>query len=392
MARHSNHTSSGVRRGAGSTVRTVPNLRNFKTGHLMNRISAKAKAAFKRKDAIRARKRRPRAEKMEDIHSGVSRTHITCVLNPKPVKGAKGGNMVYSQSHQFRTISSAGIQNSNDLSTIGGSSQWTVSTGTGYVSNQSFLQYFDINPNEKTSGSGLYGFVQPLDDRLALTHSEIELQVGNLSNLAAFADIYFLKCKKDSAKGPTDCWTYGYAADAIGIAAPVVLTVAGATTGQGGYGRFDIVGAKPTDVKMFNEYWKIVKVRALNLAGGACEKINVKVVHNYLGVRERLTQAAASTQVWVKGCFVAMVVQHGATVMDKTGAGANPIVPGETELGFNFFQKHHFKAVFGNAARLSNKYMVTNTAFGAVRANQIFDDITDTGAAGLLTGTMKVAF
>nr|WAE42566.1 MAG: capsid protein [Cressdnaviricota sp.] len=324
---------------------------------------------------------------LNDLHSGVTQNAIKCIVNSRPVKGAKGGNICYSQSYKQNLQTVSGVQNSFSFG-IGSIRQWLAPTPSyDYGTYGTFTGFFDLNPNQELSGSALYAAATvPLDDRFAMIRTEVQMCIGNMSNMSSMVDIYVLRCKRDTPNTPETDWQVGYTADALGLNPVAITVVTGSgTTNSGGSGSDTYIGSKPTDVKNFNQFWKVLKVHHLNLAAGANERVKFDIVHNYLAQKDNLSTlrgtGGTNSIQYPKGATALLIVQSGQ-VGSVTGNGYPTIGP--SDVNYICFDKHHFKPVYGNAARLSNKYMVQNVAYDATNSDFKFINVVDASANPIL--------
>lgn len=324
------------------------------------------------------RKKKPtrRVTKTHPINEIGSKT-FTVVLNKRRPKHNKA-QWNYIQSHPVVMGSAAGLQDVNDILSMGTISQLEVSTGLGYNAFQNHTAVQQLNPYLSTTGSTLYpSQAIPLTDRFVLKTYTIKTEFTSWTNIVQTGWIYYLTPKTDNQTRPTSAWLAGNVALASGKTQQSFPT-APATTGAIGGESPNMPYATPMTSPVFKQLYKILKVVKIDLPPGATETLNARFIVNKLLKKEEVTQSTTEGNVNLKNTSVYMMgVWLGQVVKYEFGEPVTFTSPvyGQTSVGSISICEYSCAPVDGNAGRLSNAVAVTNIPFNAPAAD--LDEIND---------------
>jgi len=346
-------------------------------------------------------KQRADTDPSHESHSGIESLSNSLVLRPKPNKGLKTmGRWTYTQNHEdlytgatqgTLSTAGAGYQQNHAIVAINTCQQMYTSSGSGYAFDQNYTALAEMNPYAKISGSALFNPATAVikNDRFVILSNKITLELANFTNIPAKIDIYICTPKKLTNQSPMYHWEQGYIDEGLGnaqIAIPTSAAIEPAPTiGTGGPA---YPGSRPTESKLFKEYWKILKVNHLDVAASSQATVNYSFKTNKLvkqdvideywnptgtgGVPGRSNNYVPNTTVY------AFMVKRGALVVDTTPAPGRKITTyGTIQIGWICKTQTKMCAVKGNAGRLSTQVQVDTIPINTTLANQKFMDTQD---------------
>jgi len=271
--------------------------------------------------------------RVDEQHSAIGGQRLTLVVHPKPLRGKSLGTMHYTQ--QFRGLIGnsqflydatgpqiAGLQAvTTDVFMVNTISQFLASTGNGYESGQAFYELFSMNPNQNTTGGVLFPPVtDPANDRIAIKNVNIDMQLTNFTSAAVTVDLYFLQAKVHTTETPTEVWRSLLVREQMGtsdIGIPVAST--GTRNDDAGAMIPEYFGASPEQVPAWSKFFKIMKKRVIQLAGGATQKVGVTVVVNHVFAKEEISELNIdAVEIMAKETVICMAIARGQVINDKT--------------------------------------------------------------------------
>lgn len=264
-------------------------------------------------------------EKMEadDLHSGLSEKHIVIRLN-KRLKHKCLGKWKYAQNWAAQYTATAGNQLVTMIAGFCQRNQVLVSSPAPNVL-QLRENLFDLNPAIKLPGSTLIPVNNtPATDRIAIFRVRHNILLTNFESVSTVVYLYFITPKRDVVAYADQVWTQG-----LSSAGGEGLLVAARTRAAAGVYSGTTVGAcaptdvfqKPSDCRIFNDYYRILKVKKIKLAAAATEEI-VSTVHiNKIVNRAALQDNGIDN---VRGMTVQILAVAYSQVVDDQTAGPSP--------------------------------------------------------------------
>lgn len=327
---------------------------------------------FKRSGIKRNRYRgRMKKQKPASGHSVISSNFSKIFRSKAKLKIKRTmGIWRHMQTHIALVTTTAGNQAVADLLFVNTVPQNITSTGTSYGIFQAATAYEQLNPNLTNTGSGYLGSsVTPPEDRWVVLDHNINIEWTNFSPVAAHVDVYVMKCLKPTNQSAYTLWSTGYAAMAFGTP-QVTLPPAGTTVGTVGYDAVNVVGARPTDTRLFKDFWKIVQCKSFDLAGNESFNDVIHIVQNQVKKREDLTQLSANGSVYHSGSFEVFYIVRGQVVLDTTVALSPKPTFGSIKIGYVAQVKTNLQGVKDAVNRLNTNNVVVNYPNAASLANQ----------------------
>lgn len=333
----------------------------------------------------------------DNMHSGVTGTVVK--VQRAGIKfhkyDRKMPNWGLTWSYQQHLQPLAGKQTVFDALQIGTCQQFINGTALPLSTfDVSPTAFFDMNPNQKLTGSGKLtaGYV-PQNDQIILKSYESRWMITSMSGSAAILTMYVLTPKVVTNKLPAILWGTAVLDEGENIATQTFPTA--------GFGAFGTVGseditnlyAKPTDFQRFRDYWKIVAVKDVRLEGNATELINFdfkihKNIHKSK-IYEIVNQfGGGANNAFIPGVtHCIMMVLHGVPVIDTTNAGAHVVSTGSPNIAFTYSQKVHLHGVPAKGDRISTFLSYSQVPSGATTANQAM--ITEVDAPSTVNATTQ---
>lgn len=312
------------------------------------------------------RKRWRGHDSIEEIRGSTAHEKHVIVANPKPPKGVqkRGGTMKFFwNTVNTAKLANTGIQGYDMLLALGSRSQWMVSSGVTNSYYQSPVRWFDMNPNQKTTGNSNLNLLDPQNDRMALKEVEVRLGLTNLSNVSSIVNLYVVKCIKECNESPISVWGHGY--DTTDYVTPT----GNGRTSLGAVSPF-VIGATPYDNSEFGIYWKILKVIRVDLSGANSSKeLTLRVVLNQLAREEALNNSDLTFN-FPKGSVCMFYTAYGQ-VVEYVDGPAFQADRGQCEFAAVMNCKAIFKPVKYNGGRLQvNEAFVSSSAYSNDKLKQ----------------------
>lgn len=364
-------------------VRSTVHSAKGHVGHAAKHIAAHAvvnatgKYATKQvKRYIRKVKKIPEKVDLSGGHSGATTSTIKINENKAGLKllksHSKAGLWKYQQSYHNLITSPAGLQQYTLLSSVNTLPQCLTSTGAGFAYYQADTALEQLNPYLTNTGSVKLGSVfTPLNDRFIINNNSIMLELTNFEPVSAYITVYVLKAKKLSNQAPTDIMNSGYANMAYGqgqagIANPGNFGV----MSPSGYPVASIVGIKPNDSQVFQQFWKICTVKDIILSGASTEVLNIDIAISKVLKADDARQSMGEGMLFNNNSYVIMTCVRGGLVIDNTTSGQPQTTYGPTKVGVVTICKTTCSAVLGgNSNRLSTHIVNDTTPANALAAN-----------------------
>lgn len=289
------------------------------------------------------------------------------------------GLWTYTQSTQGYIFNDAGYQAVNDIGYFAAIRQIRESDGSGYTNIQNALALQNMNPYMTSTGSAYFsGQTTPKTNEFVLRSIDLSLELVNLTNVACVVDLYFITSKKGTNKTPFELWTEGYANEAAGKSTMTFPAAGLGAPATSGGGSFNDPHAKPNEVKLFNEYFKILKKIPLDMASSSVESLDVNIVVNKLIKTEVIEREFNESHLLHPNLSVQVFgIVRGQPIVDYTYTGATRVTYAATEIGYIARAKYSCYSVSGNAGRLNTQIHHTNisTSTAATRVINVDDVI-----------------
>lgn len=252
-------------------------------------------------------------------HTAVGSTSCVVTLNAKKPQHLKGQLRIYDGRSKLLK-NRAGLQERMILNVIGSKSAWLNVTPAGSVTDDTMGNYplMSIDPNANNSGSPLITASQAdanQQQAMVLSNVQLTYDMTNTSTTANYVWLYFLSPKIATSKSPITDWgeatadvDYGAAAPAFPTGGNTDMAAASISTNQ--------VGIRPDQFRLFTRKWNILKVKKVELASGASEKVQVQIRTNYIARRDVLED---TDDIYLpKKTVICMAIQHGSVCVDTT--------------------------------------------------------------------------
>lgn len=176
--------------------------------------------------------------------------------------------------------------------------QVSVENGAGDITTTAGIQ--GVTSFAYASSAGMFAYLASVNDQLVMHSIKAELLFTNSSSSNSAITIYDIVARKDAGNAnvalPSLAWQYGV--DQAGGAANDYL----------------VVGSEPTESVAFNQFYKIVQRKRINMAPGQLHRHEVYYQPNKLLKGQYLTQQPYN----VTGVTVyTMIVHHGMPAHDR---------------------------------------------------------------------------
>lgn len=383
---HFRSVHSRFRRKLSNTYGTYNNYRKFTPKVYKRKGKSMRPMRNKRRGSQTAApvKKFLRTEDASNLHSGVATNVIRVRSGFKKNRAKTLGRWVYHSVRQGYLASVAGRQFTDDIQHLGTPAQLTSPTNASLTPFSNDIGLSELNPNFNNTGSDLLTIKSPPNDKFIWSGCQMEMEMTNFSSVAAFVDLYLVRARKNLIQSPFNAWNTGYINAAYGQSANV-QPAAGSVTGvTGGYEGNFMVGTKPTDSKIFQESYKVMAIKHLELSGGSTEKVVFDIFADKLIQRDIQTAYIANSTPFIANqTYSLMAVIRGSLVNDvTTGTGiAEFVTYGETKVGYVLNIHWFAKGVKNAAARLDTGRAYVQIPFGALKTNQTHILSTDASAA-----------
>lgn len=318
---------------------------------------------------------------MQDELRSAQNSYVNIVMGRKvPKKVNRGTSLKFLEGRTTTAYTQAGQQSPQDLFFYGTYNQFIGGTSTPNAPAvfEATNPYFSLDINRTTTGSDWAAAnAEPLGDNIFWKTLQMEIDVGSFSACPIYLDLYILTPKKDleSGEGPAETFVASLANAGQGITNEADAA-AGAVSAAPGAITATHVGVKPNSTKLFNQNYRILKVKKVTLAAGAQERVNISVKMNKVCKQDAMDASCR----YIKGQTICvMSVIRGGLVFDKTTAQVATF--GNVEAGVVCNAKLHFHPINGTAARINTAFGQRLYPVGATNANQKFLANDDTGKA-----------
>lgn len=132
------------------------------------------------------------------------------------------------------------------------------------------------------------------------------------------------------------------------------------TAGTSGYATKETPGFKPQYSPLFNSFFKVVTVKALELTAGATERVNFDIALEHLVKSDENASQIATGNIYSPSTYMVMTVTRGAPIYDKV---ANLATYGVTKVGCVMLTRYECCAVAGGNSNRLNTNVVINRLF-----------------------------
>lgn len=370
--------------------------------HLVRRhagrvVAAGAKAAW---GHMKKRfKRGPVVEKTRKLvvgnpgesHSGLGRATIKVGsrVKAKLLKRQKTvGRWKYTQTDAYNLVGFPGGQTATSLVSPLTVAKLLTSTGAAYNADQNRVALEQLNPYLANTGSAyLATVISPLTDRFIVIDYTLEVELTNFSGVGCYMDLYLCQAKKASNVNAIAQWSQGLLNNSGG---QVVQTfpVAGSTASNVGSENIFMPGARPTEAKLFKDFWNVRAVKSLEFTGNSTERVHFDVGVNKVIKMQDVRAYGTSGMVFMPGVtWNLFAVARGALVVDNTVPLTQLITYGSTRVGCVVVEKYNMCGVMGNSSRIDITTATTNIPSGQTLSNQVFLNEVDAGST-VATGTV----
>lgn len=356
----------------------------------------------------RKRKRPPAKPKADtdpsnETHSGLESYSASLVLRPRLNKGLKTiGRWTYTQNLEniytgstqgTSSADGAGFQQNHPILAINTAQQMYTSSGSGYTFDQNYSAFAEMNPYKNITGSALFNATTATikNDRFVILSNQITLELANFANTGSKVDIYFVTPKKLTNVSPMYHWEQGYIDQGLGnslISLPVTAVAEPAPVT--GTAIVNYPGAKPSESKLFKEFWTTLKVHHLDMAAAAQATLNVHVKTNKLVKQDVIDeywnpsgsggQPARSNNFIPNTTVYVFMVKRGALAVDNTPTTRDLTTYAPSQIGWICKTTTKMCAVKGNADRISTQVQVDTIPINTSYANIKIMNTQDTGS------------
>lgn len=358
------------------TYRAAFGSKPSKKGYIRTRVSIKKRGRYRRrrksKGSVRLRG--------DDVHSGLASEWINVTLN-KRLKGRAEAHMQYYQTNAGWLQDVAGVQGRTVMWGVGHRSAFTGTyTNTNPNSIQTKFNLFNLDPDRANTGSSVLGSViAQQNQRIALYNVRINTMLTNFENTAATVVLYLVTPKKDTNRYADNI--FDDAPDVEDYGNPLETNAAAGLYGNTTAGRVSAnhLYVKPTDFKLFNQMYKVLKVHKIQLAGNATEEVNFHININKV-IRSDVMDELSQIDNIRRQTVQCMAVWYGQPVHDNTTVnnveGSYP-----TTASTKIAVVQNFKYKLGKLKSMQSSASATigvnQISKNAALANQKFVDIND---------------
>jgi len=226
-------------------------------------------------------------------------------------------------------------------------------TSTPSAENLPNQNYFDLNPNEKITGSDLYTtLTNPSSDKLYSANSKGFIDITNNSNVGVFYRIDWYRCKNSTGSGPVEAQQVYMQSENLGITTIAAPGLAGSTGSQGYYatagtGTYEeaangYIGLNPNGTLGLSRVWSREKSQNGFLPATAALRYSFDVNFGIIRSKREMNHA----ELYQKGSMVALLTYHGEASVGTTGG--THMVHAPCSVGWCGYQRLTFATVDHN--------------------------------------------
>lgn len=230
----------------------------------------------------------------DDEIQGISSDRLHVVVHPPLTKGyIKGSFCRTHDQYEVSAATSSGIQNSFTICHLGSMYDVLGSDAAAAGPSGNFqlpIALHRIIPDVAMPAQSYYSAnTDPLTQKLAIKHVELECDIVNAGNYPAVVDVYVFKAKKNipSTNIGANSYNLGDIVSIWGRAGSLLSQGVGPQTfptaygaGALGYQTISDPGAKPMNNSEFKKWYECLGAHSMNLGPGAVEKLNISIEHN----------------------------------------------------------------------------------------------------------------
>lgn len=305
--------------------------------------------------------------------SGTGSDKATVTLKKSPKGQKTQGRFTVNTVGYASAVNVAGVQGYTEIISSGNRSDW-ISGNPG----QGVLPYFDLNPNERLTGSntGVPGATNglpvavPTNDRIYLYGYEYECKLTNMESIATTISLYWYMTKEDTRYNLSDGWSRACTSTNNGSnfqtdPAPGVYQT-GAIAGTSDPTQW---GQTPYQMKDVRKQYRILKVQKFYMASGATEDVRFKLNVNRQVDKEYMTNLDTNTN-FIRGVSVGcMAITHSQAVIDKTNS-AHVGTLGSAEVAVVWKSRTKLGLLKSMTNRIDVNRQYTMVPFNTLLANQ----------------------
>lgn len=294
-----------------------------------------------------------------------------------------GGKFTYVSNDLGAFLNISGSQQVSCVSAQNTRSQMLTSTGPTYNSFQNATGYVFLDPNSQITGSPTFvvaaAGATPAQKKFQMLNNYFDLEVTNLSSVAADLDVYLFLCKKNCALTPDILWQQDLQNQGLGVGIDLLPGAGTPTGGTVGYTTINYPGERYPNKGLASQFWKLAVVKNMKLAPDATEMLNMKVKTNAKTSYEFLNSIPVDVPYIGGLTTVVMFVMRGSLVRDTTALGANSITYGSATLGYAFKKTVVMQNALSIGA-INSKLAVSQATTSVTFANQKQLNAIDVGA------------
>lgn len=362
-----------------------------------SRTSTKRKLDFIAKLKSKQRKRIPSRVKTrvseakmaaDDLHSGVTADICNVVVNSKKHATIGALKTLHCTYPGYARPSTTNGQSSGITFAIGTFDQWNtnIAIGSVLVPSQTYKRWFDLNTNQRGTGSNLFGSTalnRAAQDKFLLLSTDYVLNLWNNDTVPVDCELTFFRSQTDNAKDVQDVWIDSFVAEGEGIGVSATAPAAGThVSGAFGYESVDFPYARPQDSPYVKKLHKVVKQMKFVLAPAGQKIIKGHITMNMLGDLSKMLENPVK---YPRGSLAVHLRIVGGLVADVTGAPALPFpVYATHKVDVIANLKHHFKQVKGSIDRMPMTVGFTQVPQNVTAANSNIINIVDGIVAEIL--------
>jgi len=314
-------------------------------------------------------------------HTSVGSTNMTVTLYKKKPRHLPGQLRFFDARSKLITNGS-GFQGAVILNVVGSKSQWLDVVPTAAVQDADLgpVPLIYQNPDQYNSGSA--GIVANDADSIRqeamlLSHVTIQYDMTNTCTTPNFVYFYVVTPKDDNDNDPLVDWNNAML-DVDFSAATAIYPPAGNTEMDPASVGRNQVGVKPNQFKLWNQKWRVLGVKKVELGSGASEKLSIQVKANYIARRSFME--TTSKRYMKNKSVVVFAVQHGTVCVDNTLTPANTATYSTSSTAFCSQVRYLMHPVKVKEAKLDHAIGQQRISTGAIPGNQLVIDTTDSVA------------
>lgn len=270
-----------------------------------------------------------------NAHSTRVPRYTTITLRKRRGKVIRTSPLIYNQTHHARYVGVGfGKQQVDTMFSIMTNDQFRTSTGATYNGQQNDKALFEMLPNAKLTGSGIWTATLPTNqDKLFVKQVDVKMEISNFAGFSGTIDVYVLKNKKNDDELPPTRWDDAMANQNPGL---TVQTFAGAGSAGGavfGAQSKNRLWATPHTVGNFKDYFDILDVKKFVLGGSESQSWHCKINVNKIMKEQYLADIMTGTKYFRDWTIHFMFIARGQVMNDET-LGADEVTTAALHWGY----------------------------------------------------------